>query len=405
MGDASLNRNTPYWVWLQCALGAGARIKEIIEYFGSVQALYEAGETEWRMSPVLVPRQVNRLCETSVEEAKDILTVCRLNGWQVLTPDDDAYPCRLYDIDNPPAVLYVSGDLPDIDASVAIGIVGTRKASDYAVRAADVMSRGIAALGAVVVSGGALGVDTAAHNAAILGGGKTVAVLGCGLGTNYLMENKPLRDSVAANGALVTEFPPFTKASKFTFPVRNRIISGLSLGVLVVEAGIRSGSLITAHYAAEQGRDVYAVPCSILEPEYAGTNKLIDEGAVVATKPLDLVYPYAERYGLDIENAKGVDEIMKATARRSVNARDNTHSISFENLHESREKRAARQKAVAQLGGDTLKVYRALSNEYMHVDEIAQRADLSLSAVLTALTALEISQLAESAGGKRYKLS
>lgn len=400
-----MNSNTPYWVWLQSALGAGARIKEIIEYFGGVKEIYDAGETEWKMSPALVPRQVEHLKNTTIAAAKDILTTCRLNSWQVITPDDDNYPRRLYEIDNPPAALYVSGTLPDIDSSVVIGIVGTRKASDYAVKAADVMSRGIAQLGAVVVSGGALGVDTAAHNAAVLSGGKTVAVLGCGLGTKYLMENKPLRDSVAANGALVTEFQPFTKASRYTFPIRNRIISGLSLGVLVVEAGIKSGSLITAHYAAEQGRDVYAVPCSILEPEYAGTNKLIDEGAVVATKPLDLVYPYAERFGLDLSCAKGVGMIMKETARRTVNAKDTSGNISFENLSKSREKRAARQNAAAALSGNTLAVYRALGEEYMHVDEIAAKTSLDSASVLTALTALEISDLVQSAGGKRYKLS
>lgn len=400
-----MNSNTPYWVWLQSALGAGARIKEIIEYFGGVKEIYDAGETEWKMSPALVPRQVEHLKNTALTTAKDILTTCRLNSWQVITPEDEEYPRRLYEIDNPPAALYVSGTLPDMDSSVVIGIVGTRKASDYAVKAADVMSRGIAQLGAVVVSGGALGVDTAAHNAAVLSGGKTVAVLGCGLGTKYLMENKPLRDSIAANGALVTEFQPFTKASRYTFPIRNRIISGLSLGVLVVEAGIKSGSLITAHYAAEQGRDVYAVPCSILEPEYAGTNKLIDEGAVVATKPLDLVYPYAERFGLDLSGAKGVGTIMKETAHRTVNAKDTSGSISFENLSKSREKRVERQNAAASLSGNTLTVYRALGEEYMHVDEIAAKTSLDPASVLTALTALEISELVQSAGGKRYKLS
>ncbi len=405
MGDAQLNRNTPYWVWLQSALGAGARVKEIIEYFGGAKELYNAGETEWKMSPVFVPRQVERLKNTSIGTAKDILTTCRLNSWQVITPDDENYPRRLYEIDNPPAALYVSGILPDIDSSVVIGIVGTRKASDYAVKAADVMSRGIAQLGAVVVSGGALGVDTAAHNAAILSGGKTIAVLGCGLGTNYLMENKPLRDAIAANGALVTEFPPFTKASRYTFPIRNRIISALSLGVLVVEAGIKSGSLITANCALEQGRDVYAVPCSILEPEYAGTNKLIDEGAVVATKPLDLVFPYAERFGLDLSRAKDVGAIMKETSHKSVNATDSSGSISFENLSKSRAKREERQKAAAELSGNTLAVYRVLTEDYMHVDEIALKASLDPGSVLTALTALEISGLVQSAGGKRYKLS
>lgn len=232
MGDASLKDNALYSVWLQSALGAGARIREIIEYFGSAKQLYEAGKTEWRMSPVLVPRQVERLCSASLAQAKDILCTCRLNRWSVICYGDEAYPKRLADIENPPAVIYVDGILPDIDNSIVIGVVGTRKASDYAVKATEVLSRGISEMGAVVVSGGALGVDTAAHRAAILAGGKTVAVLGCGLGTKYLMENKPLRDSIAANGALVSEFPPFTKASKYTFPVRNRIISALSLGVL-----------------------------------------------------------------------------------------------------------------------------------------------------------------------------
>lgn len=400
-----MNLNTVYWVRLQCALGAGARIKEAIEYFGGVKELFDAGEKEWRMSPALNEKQTARLIAAPQEKAQDILTVCRLNGWQVLTPDDPSYPRRLYEIPDPPAALYVCGELPDIDSSLAIGIVGTRKASDYAVKAADVMSRGISRLGAVVVSGGALGVDTAAHTAAILSGGKTVAVLGCGLGTNYLMENKPLRDSISQNGALVTELPPFTAASKYTFPVRNRIISGLSLGVLVVEAGVKSGSLITARCAAEQGRDVYAVPCSILEPEYAGTNRLIDDGAVVATKPLDLVYPYAERFGIDVSAAQSVGEIMKKTAKKYVGAPDESGSISFENLSDSRRKRVERQAAAAKLSGNTLAVYRAMSDDYMHIDEITSACGLSPAQVLTALTTLEIMQLAKSAGGKRYKLS
>ncbi len=405
MGDAELKENELYSVWLQCALGAGARIREIIEYFGSAKQLYDAGETEWKMSPVLVPRQVERLSSTPISNARDILCTCRLNSWSVICYGDDHYPNRLAEIENPPAVLYIDGVLPDIDNSIVIGIVGTRKASDYAIKATEVLSRGISEMGAVVVSGGALGVDTAAHRAAILGGGKTVAVLGCGLGTKYLMENKPLRDAVSKNGALVSEFPPFAKASKYTFPVRNRIISALSLGVLVVEAGVKSGSLITANYAAEQGRDVYAVPCSILEPEFTGTNKLIDDGATVVTKPADLIFPYAERFHVNADKAKEVKTIMNETGRKAVNASDDTRNISFENLTASREKRSERQKAAAGLSGNTLKVYRALSPDFMHINEIKAATSLGIGEVLTALTALEIAGLAISAGGKRYKLS
>lgn len=393
------------WIRLQSTLGAGAALSEIIEYFGSAKALFDAGETEWRMSPVLVPRQIEKLCESTEAQANEVLATCKMNGWQVVPYDDPHYPERLRSIFNPPAVLYVDGELPDIDNSIVIGIVGTRRASDYAVKAADVMSRGIAERGAIVASGGALGVDTAAHNGAMLAGGKTIAVLGCGLGTKYLMENKPLRDAVVKNGALITEFQPFTPASKYTFPIRNRIISGISLGVLVVEASVKSGSLITANYALEQGRDVFALPCSILDPAFAGTNKLIDDGAIVATKPLDLLYPYAEEYGVKIDEVKSVGKIMRETGDKSANVYGKARDISFDNLQAGRKKREARQKAAAELSGKTKAVFNALGEEYQSADEISRAAGLSIGEALTALTALEIAGLAASAGGKRYRLA
>ena len=393
------------WIRLQSALGAGAALSEIIEYFGSAKALFDAGETEWRMSPVLVPRQIEKLCESTEAQANEVLATCKMNGWQVVPYDDPHYPEIWRSIFNPPAVLYVDGELPDIDNSIVIGIVGTRRASDYAVKAADVMSRGIAERGAIVASGGALGVDTAAHNGAMLAGGKTIAVLGCGLGTKYLMENKPLRDAVVKNGALITEFQPFTPASKYTFPIRNRIISGISLGVLVVEASVKSGSLITANYALEQGRDVFALPCSILDPAFAGTNKLIDDGAIVATKPLDLLYPYAEEYGVKIDEVKSVGKIMRETGDKSANVYGKARDISFDNLQAGRKKREARQKAAAELSGKTKAVFNALGEEYQSADEISRAAGLSIGEALTALTALEIAGLAASAGGKRYRLA
>lgn len=393
------------WIRLQSALGAGAALSEIIEYFGSAKALFDAGETEWRMSPVLVPRQIEKLCESTEAQANEVLATCKMNGWQVVPYDDPHYPERLRSIFNPPVVLYVDGELPDIDNSIVIGIVGTRRASDYAVKAADVMSRGIAERGAIVASGGALGVDTTAHNGAMLAGGKTIAVLGCGLGTKYLMENKPLRDAVVKNGALITEFQPFTPASKYTFPIRNRIISGISLGVLVVEASVKSGSLITANYALEQGRDVFALPCSILDPAFAGTNKLIDDGAIVATKPLDLLYPYAEEYGVKIDEVKSVGKIMRETGDKSANVYGKARDISFDNLQAGRKKREARQKAAAELSGKTKAVFNALGEEYQSADEISRAAGLSIGEALTALTALEIAGLAASAGGKRYRLA
>lgn len=400
-----MNNNTLYWIWLQKALGEGARIKEIVEDFGSAKALYESNILEWRMSPSLVPKQINRLQSVTLEDAQKIKDDCDKNGWQIITYEDEKYPNRLKEIINPPAVLYVDGEFPNVDNEVLIAMVGTRKASDYAIKVTDIMSRGVSECGAVVVSGGALGVDASAHRGAILSGGRTIAVLGCGLGTNYLLENKSLRESIKHNGALVTEYPPFTKPSKYTFPMRNRIISGLSLGVLVVEAGVKSGSLITAEFALQQNRDVFAVPCSILSSEFSGTNKLIDDGAYVVTKPLDLLSPYAEMYNLDLSKVKSVQKLMSETADKSANVTVNKNKISFENLDNSRRQRVKNQKQISQLFGNNRLVYESLTDEFTHIDIIKQNCGLSSSAVLSALTALEIADLVESASGKRYKLS
>lgn len=400
-----ISENAVYWIWLAQALGEGARIKEVMDDFGGAKQLYNANIMEWRMSSALVPKQVDRLERTDISEAEKIINICKNNGWHIICFDDDNYPKRLKNIPDPPAVLYVDGDLPDVDSNVLIGIVGTRKASDYALKSADVMSRGICQGGGIVVSGGALGVDTAAHNGAIISGGKTIAVLGCGLGTNYLMENKPLRDAISKNGALVTEYPPFTKASRYTFPLRNRIISGLSLGVLVVEAGVKSGSLITANHALEQGRDVYAVPCSILESNFTGTNKLIGDGAFIALNPVDLLYPYAEEYGLNLDGVKSSVEIVNETKIKTVNAKADDKNISFENVSRTRAKREKNRKVSMNLSGDSKTVFDVLTDEFTHIDVITQQSGLSANAVLSALTVLEVAELVESTGGKRYKLS
>ncbi len=402
-----MNSNTVYWIWLALALGEGARIREIVDDFGGAKQLYDSNIMEWRMSSALVPRQVNKLEKADIADAEKIISVCNDNNWQIICYEDEHYPERLKQISNPPAVLYVDGELPDIDSNVLIGIVGTRKASDYALKAAEVMSRGITQGGGIIVSGGALGVDTAAHKGAILSGGKTIAVLGCGLGTDYLKKNESLRDAVKNNGALITEYPPFTKASKYTFPLRNRIISGLSLGILVVEAGVKSGSLITANQALEQGRDVYAVPCSILEERFSGTNKLIGDGAAFAFNPVDLLYPYAEEYGLRLDNVKSSVEIASEIKIRNVNVNAETeeNSISFENISKTREKREKNRQISSTLSGSSKIVYDLLTDEFTHINIITEQSGLTANEAMTALTVLELDGLVESVGGKRFKLT
>lgn len=401
-----MSENLRYWLWLQKALGEGAYIKNILDGFSSVKALYDANIIEWKMSPNLTPKQINKLETTDINSVDEIIYACQNNNWQIIDYDDEKYPQRLREIYNPPCVLYVDGELPDIDSLVTIAVVGTRKASEYAVKATHLMSRGIAECGAVVVSGGALGVDTFAHKGALAAGGKTIAVLGCGLGTSYLNENKPLRDEIKKNGALVTAYPPFTRASRTTFPMRNRIISGLSLGVLVVEAGVKSGSLITANFANEQGRDVFAVPASVLSQDFAGTNKLIDDGAMVATSPSHIISVYAQKFDtVDLSKARTMAQLMADDKDKSANVKPREDKLSFENLEKGREKRLDRQNKARSLNSDMKAVYDALTEQYQHIDSIIDKTGMAPSKVSSALIQLEVLDLAESATGKRFKLS
>ncbi len=395
-----------YWIWLQSALGEGARFKEIIEYFGGVENLYKSNILEWKMSSVLTPKQTENLRRFSLDDAQQIIYDCENNGWQIIAYDDVQFPQRLREIPNPPAVLYCDGDLPDIDKNVCIGMVGTRKASTYALKVTGLMAKAVGECNAVVISGGALGVDSAAHKGAISAGAKTIAVLGCGLGTNYLNSNSALRNKIKQNGALITEFQPFTKASKFTFPLRNRIISGLSLGILVAEAGIKSGSLITARYAVEQNRDIFALPASVLDVNFAGSNKLIDDGATVATSPSVLLEPYCQRYSaVDMSKLKTLEELLAQERDKGANLPKEEKQFTFDNIIQDRRERVKKTAAVLELKDNEKAVYDVLDEKFTHIDEISQNCNMPSKDVLSVLTMLEIKGIVRSTSGKRYRLS
>lgn len=401
-----MSDNVRYWLWLQRALGEGANIKPIIDDFGSAKRLYEANILEWKMSSSLTVRQINRLEEAKLTDIDEIIYTCNENGWRIIDYEDSLYPSRLKEIINPPAVLFVDGEMPDVDSLITIGIVGTRKASEYAVKVTHIMSRGIAEAGALVVSGGALGVDTYAHRGAITAGGKTIAVLGCGLGTKYLSQNSSLRNMIKNCGALVTEFEPFTPASKRTFPIRNRIISGLSLGVLVVEAGDKSGSLITAKYALEQNRDVYAVPASVLSTNFSGTNRLIDDGARVVTKPIHLIESYLYDYPTaDASKIRSIDELASDETDKSANVEAKEDKYSFDTLEKGRKNRLEREEKERSLDGDLKAVYDSMDDNFTHIDTIIEKSGLSSQRVTASVIQLEMLGIIEGASGKRYKKS
>jgi len=386
-------------------LGEGAKFGEILEDFGSVEKLYESNILEWKMSPALTRQQIERLTRCTLDDTKKIIDVCNENQWSIITYDDERYPERLREIINPPAVLYVDGSIDGFESLAAVAIVGTRKASTYALKAAHIMAKGFALCGGAVISGGALGVDSAAHRGALEAGGKTYAVLGCGFGTRYLDENEELRNQIkASGGALITEYPPNAPATKYTFPMRNRIISGLSLGVLVVEAGEKSGSLITANFAAEQNRDIFAIPASIFDSNFLGTNLLIDDGAVVATSPAVLVGAYAERFEtLKTDELLTVKELAKIGDSHKKNT-PKSDQIAFDNMPNDRAKRVQITGRVLDLPPKEKAVYDVLGDELLGIEAVAEKAKMNLNEVLSSLTLLEMKGLILSASGKRYKI-
>lgn len=385
-----MNDYKKYWIWLSAALGAAARVDEILSAFPEPHKIFEADRNERILSGVFTKTQLDRLEVTKMTDALSVMSVCEKNGWQVVTPDDALYPPLLNKIPNKPLVLYVDGDIGCVSNKVTVGVVGTRNPCNESIAIARSISGGLASAGAVVISGGALGIDSAAHEGALDAGGKTVCVLGCGLGTRYLMDNEAMRRRIAGNGALISEFAPFANASRTSFPLRNRIISGMSYGVLVVEAGEKSGSLITARCANEQSREVFAIPGSVLSTAYSGANKLIRDGAKAATCAADILEPFSAMYP-DLLSLEAANDKMPLVSAK-------------EEFAQNKKPQVIKKECPSGLDPDTQAVYNLFGEESLHPDEICAISGLSPAKVISALMQLEIADLIEQSEGKNYIL-
>ena len=394
-----------YWVWLSCGLGPGASCLDLVSHYEwNPFEIYGTTYNEIFSLNVLTKRQIEKLKSFPIEKAEEILRVSKENGWKVITPSSEYYPPNLLHLQDLPLALFVDGDETVLTKDLSVSVVGARKASDYGVAIARALSSAMASVGFIIVSGGALGIDSAAHQGALDENGKTVCVLGCGLGTKYLMENENLRNNIRKNGALVTEFPPFTPASRTTFPLRNRIISGLTLGTVVVEAGERSGSLITARLANEQGRDVFAVPGSLASSSFLGTNNLVRNGAKAVFSPNDILEEYCYRFydKLNIKERFADDEIIRRAQTYLENKQEKV--VPQEKTVKS-EPEKEKKEAPSYLTENALKVYELLGVAPMHVDEIISACNLSTDKVLSAITELEIYGLVTQLSGRRYKIN
>ena len=401
-----------YWIWLQTALGAGARTDELLSYFGNPEKLYLAGSEEWRLSGLLTEKKIEALRRTTPSETGKILRECNAKGYTIITPDMVLYPDRFKSLSDMPLVIYGIGDCSVIKDELSIGIVGTRDASAYGIEIAQKLSYRLAQAGATIVSGGALGIDSEAHAGAMLAKGRTFAFLGCGLSYDYLKENASLRRAITRYGAVFSEYQPFAAPTRSSFPIRNRLISGSTLGVVVIEAGIKSGSLITANRALEQGRDVFAVPGDIVRSSFDGANHLIQNGAKPVFSALDVLAEYEFMYGdlFDADIAREpLSNIPYVDYRKGKSAKPEKQKQPKEpkpiEPKIERENKAVEPVALDESASPEARaIYAVLSHKPTHIDDIARATDLDMSTVLASLTELELFGAVELTGGKKYKL-
>lgn len=351
-----------YWVAFSLVKGIGSvRFQAILDFFGDPQiawgappqALREAGLSENIVENLVQVRSSNELDSVWERlEGKNISV-------KILTDED--YPGRLKEIDSPPPVLYLRGE-PTPDDEWAVAVVGTRRLTAYGRQIAEDIAGTLARNGITVVSGMARGVDSISHQAALNAGGRTIAVLGSGLDRIYPPENRRLSEQICANGALISDYPPGTPPEASNFPPRNRLISGLSLAVVVVEAGQTSGALITASFAADQGRDVFAVPGNITSPASKGTNRLIRDGA----QPL-----------LNPEEVLETLELTKVAEHRTA-------------------------RVVLPADAVEAQLLETLSREPLHIDEISSRTEIPIEKVSATLALMELKGIIHQVGGMNY---
>ncbi|NLL63032.1 MAG: DNA-protecting protein DprA [Ruminococcaceae bacterium] len=386
-------RSVNYNIWLQIALGPGAKTRQIIEEFKTAENIYRSTEYELKISGVFTPKQIEKLSITKIEDTYKVIENCAKIKADIVCFDDDLYPYRLLELHNFPLVLYAKGNISFLSAPLPLAIVGTRNPIGRSEYAASILSKALSATGFTIVSGGALGIDSKAHIAALSGHGKTIAVLGCGFGFQYLMENEPLRQAIALDGLLLSEFPPHSRPFKGSFPIRNRIISGLSLGTVVVEAGIKSGSLITAKLAGEQNREVFSVPGINEGLIYAGGAELIRDGAIPVEVPMDVVAQYINEYSeymiFDEKNdlMQDITQIFDNLEKSDISGSFNDYGY----ILKARTTKSHTKKEISDdLSESAIKVYNAFRDIPLSVNEIADKVVMPTNVVLGALTELEI---------------
>ena len=402
--------NLKHWIWLSLRKGlAGQNAVRVLEHFGTPELVHAADEEAYRMVGGLPETAIRSLMNKSFDLADEVLGDCERYGIQLLTRQDSMYPERLKAIAQPPMVLYWKGRQFAFDHEAAIGIVGSRKATPYGVQAAAKLSADLTRKGALVVTGMAQGIDVSAVRGALKVGGPVVSVLAGGIDRIYPRYHKEGYEDVAAVGALISEYPPGTEHRGEHFPIRNRIISGLSLGVIAVESARASGTLLTVNHAIEQDREVFAVPGPIDAPQSEGTNRLIQEGcAKLIMEADDVLCEFVDRFPGKLRLGRSASLSPEAEAQRLEGA-----AAVPGQKERSREKPPQEERGdmvylrwadcKETLTDDQRTVLLALDGSAVQADDLVERTQLPARRVLSALTVLQIHGYVAEESGKRFR--
>lgn len=427
MDDGAYYRRL-YRLWAVIAFGAASKtLSELYERFGNAESLYAAVTQDETVRNGLPAETVRGADSITLSSAERVMELCEKQNIKIVTADEEAFPSRLREIYNPPTVLFYKGDISEINDRLNIGVVGTRKPSDYSRKTAAAIVHTLAKHGFDIISGFAEGIDICAHLECIKSGGRTFAVVGSGLDYPYPKNNIPYREIIEENGAMISEFLPGTQPYPGNFLQRNRILAGLSMGVAVIEAGVQSGSLNSAAHAVSQGKPVFAVPpCDLFDSRYRGNVSLIREGAIPLMGARDIYGEYClntshiivanENTSAQLSKIKEIADKAAEAEREREKKKPAAHKSpqkKTENISEPEQKpitkKQPRQVSAEELESFSDPVQRKIISKLsesssMRADELSAELDTDIDEILTALTELEIMGNIQSQSGN-YTLS
>jgi len=404
-------RRMKYWLALQLIFGQGSPyINEIVEKFGTALDFFRAGEEGWNTITDILPLHLEQLAQPDIPAVEQIIADCEKAECKIITPEDESYPEELRHIYGMPAVLYVLGDLSCLKDHLAIAMVGTRECTSIAVSTADKIAKDLARHKVVVVSGMALGIDAACHWGAINGGSKTVAFLSCGLDQVYPQENTALWSRICANGAVVSEYPPGTSVTRHSFHVRNRLISGVSRGVVMVQGAQQSGTNITITHGLEQGKEIFVVPWNIDTEEGRWAVQLLREGAIAISDADQILeeYGYLEPsrpQDSGEEREQRHEKLHDTVARKKHSGKKASKTAGKEQTEPEPDEKPETAPAPAELPeleGDMKLVYDLLGEEELEPEEIAERIGVPPGELTVLLTEMEVLGILKPASGGGY---